>query len=166
MALDRHPTLPDLNSPDSAGTDKPSRTTVDSRILQLTRRPPHYAYEAYEFVCEAVTFTQKRLGRMPDPDRGSAEDRHVTGAELLRGVCDLALQSFGMMAPLVFKRWNVRTTDDIGRIVFDLIAIGVLSKSDRDAPEDFSNQFELLQALEEGYELTLDPKSMAKRGDL
>lgn len=138
---------------------------MDPRILQLSRRPPHYAYEAYEFVCEAVTFTQQRLGRVPDSDRGTTEDHHVTGAELLRGVCDLALQSFGMMAPLVFKRWNVRTTDDIGRIVFDLIAIRVLSKSDRDAPEDFSNQFDLLSALEEGYELTLNHQGTVKRGD-
>ena len=51
-------------------------------------------------------------------------------------MCDLAVVTFGMMAPVVFKQWNVRTTDDVGRMVFDLIGAGRLSKSDRDTPED------------------------------
>lgn len=138
---------------------------MDPRILELTRRPPHYAYEAYEFVCEAVSYTQQRTGRVGDPKRHPEEDRHITGAELLRGVCELAIASFGMMAPVVFKHWNVKTTDDIGRIVFDLIGVGRLSKSERDAPEDFHDLFDLHQALAAGFELTLDKPSGAKKGD-
>lgn len=142
---------------------------MDSRILELCRRPPHFAYEAYEFVCDAVTFTQHRLGRRdadsePDEDQ-PGDDRHISGAELLRGVCDLAVMTFGMMAPVVFRQWNVKTTDDVGRMVFDLIGVGRLSKSDRDAPEDFHELFDLPQALAVGFELTLDDRPGAKRGD-
>ena len=137
---------------------------MDARILELCRKPPHFAYEAYEFVSEAVSFTQKRLGRASDRDEDEDADHHVSGAELLRGVCDLAVTSFGMMAPVVFKQWNVRTTDDVGRIVFDLIDVGCLSKSDRDTPEDFHDLFDLRQALAEGFELTLDERTGVKRG--
>ena len=38
---------------------------MDPKILELTRDDPRFAYEAYEFVCDAVTFTQDRLGRVP-----------------------------------------------------------------------------------------------------
>jgi uncharacterized repeat protein (TIGR04138 family) len=140
---------------------------VDPRILELSREQPHFAYEAYEFVCDAVSFTMRRLGRVADggdPDEPT-EDQHVSGAELLRGVCDLAVMTFGMMAPVVFKRWNVRTTDDVGRMVFDLIRVGRLSKSDRDTPEDFHDLFDLPRELAEGFELTLDDRTGVKRGD-
>ncbi len=138
---------------------------MDPRILELTRRPPHFAYEAYEFVCEAVTFTQQRLGRGTGSGRSATGDFHITGGELLRGVCDLAVQSFGMMASIVFKHWNVRTTDDIGRIVFDLISIGRLTKSDRDSPEDFHDVFDLHQALQADIELDPDETTGTNRGE-
>ncbi|VTT97528.1 Uncharacterized protein OS=Planctomyces maris DSM 8797 GN=PM8797T_22188 PE=4 SV=1 [Gemmataceae bacterium] len=138
---------------------------MDPRLLELCREAPHFAYEAYDFVCDAVTFTQERLGRAAAETREESDDRHVTGGELLRGVCDLAVATFGMMAPVVFRLWNVRTTDDVGRMVFDLIRVGRLSKSDRDAPEDFHDLFDLPQALADGFELTLDDRAPVKRGD-
>lgn len=137
---------------------------MDPRILELCRKSPHFAYEAYEFVCDAVTFTQDRLGRGEPEDEAEA-DRHVSGGELLRGVCDLAVMTFGMMAPVVFRQWNVRTTDDVGRMVFNLISVGRLSKSDRDTPEDFHDLFDLQQSLADGFELTLEDRSGAKRSD-
>ena len=69
-----------------------------------------------------------------------------------------------MMAPVVFKMWGVRTTDDLGEIVFKLIAVQRLSKSDRDDPEDFHDLFDLHRTLTDGFELTLGDTT-AKRGD-
>jgi len=138
---------------------------VDPRILELCRESPHFAYEAYEFVCEAVTFTMKRLGRGSVEIVAATPDQHVSGAELLRGVCDLAIREFGMMAPVVFKQWGIRTTDDIGTMVFKLINVELLSRSDRDAPEDFHELFDLHRTLAEGFELMLDGGQAAKRSE-
>ena len=85
---------------------------VDPRILDLCREDPRFAYEAYDFVCDAVTFTQDRLGRADGDPNDDDADRHVSGGELLRGVCDLAVQQFGLMAAVVFKQWGIRSTDD------------------------------------------------------
>lgn len=129
----------------------------------MCREDPRFAYEAYEFVSDAVTFTQDRLGR-GDGERGDdGEDRHVSGAELLRGTCELAIREFGMMASVVFKQWGLRVTDHIGEIVFKLIKVQRLSKSDRDDPADFNDLFDLHEALRTGFELTLG--DTAKRGD-
>ena len=138
---------------------------MEPSILELTRKPPYFAYEAYEFVCDAVTFTMQRLGRDALDEDDQEPDPHVNGAELLRGVCDMAVAAFGMMAPVVFKQWNLKTTDDIGRVVFDLIEIDRLSKSDRDTPEDFHDLFDLHGTLADGFEFTLDDPSGVKRGD-
>jgi uncharacterized repeat protein (TIGR04138 family) len=135
---------------------------VDPKILELTREDPRYSYEAYEFVCDAVSYTQDRLGRDAAPD-DEETDRHVSGGELLRGACELAVREFGMMAPLVFRTWGVRTTDDFGEMVFRLIGVERLSKSDRDDMDDFRDVFDLDKALTEGFELTLG--DTPRRGD-
>ena len=41
---------------------------MDPRILELCREDSRFAYEAYDFVCDAVTFTQDRMGRAADRD--------------------------------------------------------------------------------------------------
>lgn len=136
---------------------------MDAKLLELTRREPRFTYEAYEFVCQAVTYTQERLGRAAENDE-PPEDRHVSGAELLRGGCELALREFGLMASVVFKLWGIRSTDDFGRIVFNLINTEQLSKSDRDDPEDFREVFDLDKALTEGFEFSLgEPTRRADR---
>lgn len=136
---------------------------MDPKILKLVRDDPRYAYEAYEFVCEAVSHTQDRLGRPPAGDDDEA-DRHVSGGELLRGACELAVREFGLMAPVVFRRWGVRTSDDFGEMVFRLIGAERLSKSDDDDPADFRDVLDLDKALTEGFELTLgEPGRRGKR---
>jgi uncharacterized repeat protein (TIGR04138 family) len=129
---------------------------VDAKILEILRDDPRYDYFAYEFLCDAVTFTQERLDRTPEEDDDPDTDYHVSGAELARGACDLAVQEFGMMAPVVFRQWGVTSTDDIGAIVFNLIRAERLSQSERDDPEDFRDLFDLEKALTKGFALTAD----------
>lgn len=136
---------------------------VDARILEAVKDDPRYAYEAYEFVCDAVTFTQDRLGRKPAPQDHEDANHHVAGGELLRGCCDLAVRDFGMMAPVVFQQWGVRETDDIGNIVFNLIRLERLSRSDRDDPDDFHEAFDLDRALTDGFESAPAPPTVGSR---
>ncbi len=129
---------------------------MDPKIVELTRDDPRYAYEAYEFVCDAVSFTQEQLGRVPEEEDDPDTDYHVSGEELARGACELAVLEFGMMAPVVFRQWGIRKTDDLGNIVFNLIRAERLSQSDRDDPDDFRDLFDLDKALAEGFELTAE----------
>lgn len=137
--------------------------SVDPKILELVRNDPRYTYEAYEFVFEAVGYTQDRLlGRIAGDD--AAANRHVSGGELLRGTCDLAVREFGMMAPIVFKQWGIRATDDFGEIVFKLIQAERLSKSDEDDLQDFHDLFDLEKALTEAFELNfVEPERKTSR---
>ena len=138
---------------------------MEPTILDLTREDPRFAYEAYVFVGEAVSYTQSQLGRRPsdDPAEEDDVDHHVSGAELLRGACDLAVREFGMMAPVVFRHWGIRTTDDFGELVFKLIKAGQLSKSDQDDPDDFHDVFDLEKTLTDGFALRLG--DTPRRGD-
>lgn len=135
---------------------------MESVLFDLARADHRFAYEAYEFVCETVTYTQERLGKLEESDGDEPMDRHVNGEELLRCGCELAVREFGLMAPLVFQHWGLVTTDDFGEIVFRLIRAGRLSQSEQDDPADFHEVFDLMQALREPYELDTSAYSPRK----
>lgn len=124
------------------------------KLDRVIRDDPRYPLEAYEFLCDSVEYTQEMLGRAPREEDHPDADCHITGGELVRGACELAVREFGLLAPAVFKAWNIRRTDDVGNIVFNLIRAEQLSQSDRDDPDDFRDLFDLAQALADGFQMT------------
>jgi uncharacterized repeat protein (TIGR04138 family) len=131
-------------------------TTHQEGLAKVVRRDPRYAYQAYEFVFEALGHTQKLLGRVPREPGSECALHHVTGPELLEGIRDLALRQFGMMARTVFRMWGIHRTDDFGEIVFNLVESNLMSKTEEDSREDFCGVFDLDEALVHGYRIQLD----------
>jgi len=124
-------------------------TTTSSRSLRLK-----YHTDAYRFVFEALQLAQERLKRTAqDADDESA---HISGPELLEGVRELGLKKFGLLAKTVFNHWGVKTTDDFGRIVFELIERGEMRKTDRDQLTDFFDVYRFDQALVNDYVIDTD----------
>ncbi len=123
------------------------------KIEELVERDPRFAYEAYEFVFEALRHTQKMLGRQPPGEETPAREQHVTGPELLEGVRDLALREFGLMARTVFHLWGIDRTADFGDIVFNLIEARLMNKTDEDDRLDFHDVYDLDQALVQDYHI-------------
>lgn len=113
------------------------------KIITADRR---YGAGAYAFVMEALSYTQKRFGR----------ERHVTGEELLVGIRELAVKTFGPLALTVFHNWGVRTTEDVGDIVFNLVSSGILGKQEEDSLENFRNGFDFEEAFSKDYQRQLD----------
>ena len=127
------------------------------RLMEVARRYPRYAYEAYEFMFEALEHTQKLLGRAAEPTREEQPaENHVRGPELVAGAVDLARREFGRMARVVFHLWGIDRTDDIGAIVFNLIDANLLSKTDSDQCSDFHDLLDLDDALLNKYEIFPD----------
>lgn len=115
------------------------------RLNELCRRDARYPMEAYEFLYAAMGFTQQRLKEQGKHPGG--EEHHISGHELAEGCRDLALQEFGLMARTVFRTWNIHKTDDFGEMIFNLIAIELMKKTDTDRKEDFNNVYDLDEAL-------------------
>src|SRR5207245_9338315 len=90
-------------------------------LAEMVQRDPRYAYEAYQFVFEALQHTQKMLGRMPrEAERGEEKaQHHVSGPELLDGIRDLALKEFAVMARTLFRLWAIHSTGHFRQIDFD-----------------------------------------------
>src|SRR5262245_53057851 len=110
---------------------------LDPKLLEVALKDPRYAYEAYEFILKALDHTQTLLGKRAsakdaEQDQGEKAAQHIKSHELLEGARSLALQEFGLMAQTVFRMWGVQSTEDFGRIVFNLVDAGLVTKTDDD----------------------------------
>lgn len=108
---------------------------------QIRLREQRFDERAYLFVLAALEHSQARL----------TERRHITGPELANACRDLALHRFGVMARLVLEQWGVRSTMDIGDIVFTLVDLGLLISQPQDSRDDFFGVFDFADAFEREY---------------
>ncbi len=142
----------------------PKRAMRQPDIAEICRRDRRYAYEAYEFIYEALGHTQKMIGRVPAEGVPPGQENHVSGPEIVKGAIDLARKDFGFMARTVFHQWGVRRSDDLGELVFNLIESNLLSKTDTDSRADFQDVCDLDIALTEGFTIPTTPDPPARRG--
>lgn len=113
------------------------------RIRDVTSRfPPG----AYVFVQEGLRHTVEQL--MEHEECGlTPENRHVSGSQLCLGLRDYALRHYGHLARTVLESYGIRRTDDFGRIVFTLVEVGLMRKTEEDSPEDFEAVFDFEEAF-------------------
>lgn len=104
-----------------------------------------YPRQAFAFVQEGLAFTMRQIHG--DPVTVERDDRHVSGQQLCEGLRDYAIKRYGLMARSVLNHWRIERTDDFGRIVFALIDIGAMSRSDRDSLEDFYSVYSFEDAF-------------------
>ncbi len=121
--------------------------------MSLLRQPAirrlRYHKHAYEFVFKALHFTQETLQKTSEVEA----EAHVSGGELLEGAREYARQQYGRLARVVLEHWGVRRTDDIGRIVFELVERGEMRKTDRDTLADFYDVYDFETVFEREYEI-------------
>lgn len=108
---------------------------------RIRAKEPRFEEGAYLFVLAALEFCQARL-----PER-----RHISGRELAVACRDLALERYGIMARLVLEHWGVRTTSDLGDVVFTLVDLGMLISQSTDTRDEFVDVFDFDQAFEREY---------------
>ncbi|MDG3002352.1 Minf_1886 family protein [Paludisphaera mucosa] len=133
-------------------------------ICRVIAKDPRYSLEAYAFVLESLHLARnrklreaRRLGRERERERAArplkgrgarkkAKDEppsgHVTGRQVCLAVRRLALREYGMLAMPVLARWGLRSTSDVGEIIYNLIASGDLDKTPHDRREDFDDVFD------------------------
>ena len=128
-------------------------------LAGVLARDSRYSIHAYAFVFEALEYTKNTKRSQPRTRaRGKSADhsRHVSPRELCIGARDLALRHYGLLAMTVLSQWGIRSTSDLGEIVFNLIASGDLEKTPNDSRSDFDHVFDFETALRRDYVLALD----------
>ena len=143
---------------------------ADDAFEKLLIEEPRYSRLAYAFVSETLQVAQmmsvtnqkdipasgNMAGKTSDVKRRGKseplEPQHVTGHAVCLAARSLALERFGLLARRVLGEWGIRSTSDLGEIVYHLIRIGLMGKTDDDRREDFDDVFdfdtELLQPFD------------------
>lgn len=109
----------------------------------ILAKDSRYPLEAYQFVREGLDYTQHKMARMS----GAKEPRHVTGRELTDGMRQYALETYGPMAGLLLDEWGIRSTEDFGEIVFNLVENNLLAKTEKDTRDDFAGGYDFEEAF-------------------
>ena len=118
----------------------------DEALDKILAQDDRFARDAYLFIREALDFTQKVIGK-----ENHGKVRHVTGTELLDGLRRYALDQYGPMNITVFEEWGVRQAKDFGEIVFNMVEIGLLAKTEKDSREDFQNGYDFSDAFRKPF---------------
>ncbi len=115
--------------------DKPEE--ILAKIQKLIDRNYGYKFEAYSFVLAGLHYTMMSL----------ASPRHISGQEFCDGLRRYAIDQFGPLARTVLEYWGVKETVDFGKIVFALVDVGLMRKTDEDTLDDFKDVYDFETAF-------------------
>lgn len=122
------------------------QTQKKDLLSSLLVNDSRYTRDAYEFLREALEFTQRQIKRPPNAAR------HVSGQELLDGIREFALKQYGPMTQLVLQEWGIYRCEDFGEIVFNMIDYQILKKTSNDSREDFKGGYEFNDAFKKPFQ--------------
>ena len=111
-------------------------------VAAIVAKDTRYQPAAYLFVREALDHTQRKVLRSRE-----STVCHVSGQELLEGIRQYALQQFGPMALHLLHEWGVRSCEDFGELVFNMIECGLLAKNENDTRADFKGGYPFEEAF-------------------
>jgi len=117
---------------------------ADDVLARIRARGGPYHERSFLFVLATIEYLQTRLDAR----------RHVSGAELAWACRDFAREQFGLLAPTVLRFWGIAGTEDIGRIVFHLIDVGLLAQQPADRIEDFDRVYDFDEVFTTDYRWT------------
>ena len=115
---------------------------ADDVMSRIRARGEPYHERAYLFLLATIEFLQLRL----------EVRRHVTGRELAWACRDFAQQQFGLLAPVVLGHWGISRTEDLGRIVYTLVEVGLLVTQPGDSEIDFEGVYQFADVFGDSYE--------------
>ncbi len=109
--------------------------------------------EAFLFVRDGLAHAVELIHGEGQFGDDTDESKHVTGQQLCLGLRDYAIERYGRLARTVLDHWGLRSTDDFGKIVFAMVEVGLMRKTEEDSLEDFSGVYDFDEAF--------DPAQMA-----
>ena len=116
----------------------------------LWRTIKRYKIEAYQFIRESLQYAHENL--VEEDDAAAAGPKHVTGQQLCEACRLYAIEQYGYLAKMVLASWGIESTSDFGELVYNLIRIEQMRKSEADRREDFDDVYSFDNAFEPEFE--------------
>ena len=120
----------------------------------LLQEDQRFKLEAYQFIREALQYAHEHLELIMVEDADDpAGPKHLTGQQLCQACRLYAIEQYGYLARMVLASWGLHSTSDFGELVYNLIRIEQMRKSDTDRREDFDDVYQFEDAFEPTFEL-------------
>jgi uncharacterized repeat protein (TIGR04138 family) len=119
-------------------------------IFQLLQTDLRYQLNAYQFVRDSLAYAQEVL---PNKESEEEHEPHLTGQQLCEAIRLFAIDQFGYMSKTVLNNWGIQGTNDFGEIVYNLIDIGMMKKSETDEREHFADVYSFEKAFVEDFQI-------------
>lgn len=120
---------------------------------RLLRRDTRYKLEAYIFVRDALAYAHRTMTGNEAETSEEEDSRHLSGQQLCEACRLFALDQYGYLARIVLVSWGLKSTSDFGDVVYNLIEIKHMRKSETDRREDFDDVYSFEDAFEPKFEL-------------
>ncbi len=112
-------------------------------LEQIAREDGRFSPNGARFVYEGLGYTAKRIADEP---------RHVTGQMLCEGIRRFAAERWGRLAMLVLNAWGIKTTRDLGEIVYMMISNKWMSAQPTDSIEDFDDVYDFQTVFKDQFQ--------------
>lgn len=123
-------------------------------MRNLLEEDQRFPIEAYQFIRESLQYAHEHLDVIgAEPPMDPEGPRHLTGQQLCEACRLYALDQYGFLARLVLSSWGLNSTSDFGELVYNLIRIEQMRKSETDRREDFDDVYRFENAFEPSFEL-------------
>ena len=123
-------------------------------IFVLLQTDLRYQLQAYQFVRDSLAYAQEVLPNDKSESKSETEkEPHLTGQELCEAIRLFAIDQFGYMSKTVLNNWGIKGTGDFGEIVYNLIDIGMMKKSETDEREHFADVYSFEKAFVEDFQI-------------
>ncbi|MCA9148082.1 MAG: hypothetical protein KDA92_02220 [Planctomycetales bacterium] len=138
-------------------------------LKQLLEDDTRYTIEAYEFVRDALAYAHDVMGlgvaNAASEASSSEAERHLTGQELCEAARRYALEQYGLMSQVVLGTWGIHATADIGEIVYNLIRVDLMRKSESDRREDFDDVYEFHRVFNDDFDFASSMRAPRQEDD-
>ncbi len=135
----------------------------DKAVAQILEQDNRYPARAYDLMPAVIDYTVRHPAPA-DPSEPPRPQGHVSGRQLAIGFRDYLLAEFGPFAADLLDEINIRSTDDIGNLVYNLISVGVFGKTNADSRADFHAVYDFKEAFRDYY-APRDPKDAPEMPD-
>lgn len=125
--------------------------TFEKAVSRILAEDNRYPREAYALLPAALDHTVRALRSGRHEEGGDDRPQHVSGRQLSEGLRDYMLAEYGPFAKGLLDDLNIRSTDDIGNIVYNLIKVGAFGKTEEDKLEDFHAVYDFNEAFVAPY---------------
>lgn len=86
-------------------------------------------------------------------EEGQEIENHLTGQELCQALRQFAIDQYGLLAKSVLNSWGIFSTSDFGSIVYNIIDIGLMKKSENDRREHFDEVYDFQEVFVEQFKI-------------